>query len=294
MIELEINKKIVAVPENWQELNQATMLALAQVYFAETMPLLDKLSWVLGSQLGLKKKEMKNADAAYVYLQLEANGVFEKMMFLLSSPVDEVVVAGDEYFEQKEIIAMQQLLPTVQCGDDELIAPDNDFSNLVFIELLVADDLFMRWQQTNDDDWLARFFGCLWRIKDTQITDKNYKGDWRKEFNESIITTYGLRVGKVSKSTMLAAALWWLSNRIKLAATYKFVYEPSDADGAEDAESMAQQGTTVMLQSIAESGVFGKLAEVKMSNALECFTYLNSKIAANKKAAKTKVSDGND
>jgi len=77
MIELEIDKKIVQVPETWAELNEDTLLALAQVYFGDMQPM-DKLSWVLGSQLGLKKKEVKNADAAYVYQQLEANGVLKK------------------------------------------------------------------------------------------------------------------------------------------------------------------------------------------------------------------------
>jgi hypothetical protein len=267
MIELEINKKIVQVPETWAELNEATLLALAQVYFGDMQPM-DKLSWVLGSQLGLKKKEVKNADAAYVYQQLEANGVFEKMMFLLG-----------------EFECTKQLLPILVNADKielhSIVCEPQPLYNLKMKEWMLADQLFnelmAQWRNgaMAETDTLNSFVGLLYRPKGVGVKfDKlnvAFKGDVREPMNDSLLDNgvYASRVAGIAHSTKMAVVLWYWACRAWLVKEYAAVFEGGGDSGAHPAE---------LIIGVAESGVFGNKDAVEVAYLHDVMIYLQRAI----------------
>ena len=273
MIELEIKNEIVKVPEKWAELNKATLLALAQVYFDSSMLPMDKLIWVLGSNLtttaiqssGAKTKQ---PNAMYIYQQFEANGVFEKMSFMLG-----------------EFACTKQLLP-VLVNDKKIelhgiVCEPLPLYNMKMKEWMLADQLFndlmaqLRNGSIKNDKVLNDFVGLIYRPMGIGVEfDKMnvaFKGDEREPMNDSLLDNgvYANRVAAISYSTKIAVVLWYWACRVWLVKEYKPVFEGGGDSEAHPAE---------LIIGVAESGVFGNKDAVEVAYLHDVMIYLQRAI----------------
>lgn len=259
---IELNKKLRTVPTKWNELSQKQLIAVMDTLFL--------------SQYTVEEGRLK-------LLKILAGLSWWSFFRCKAADLQEYLYLTD-FILAKETHLTEQLLPEYK----DMYGPVSEFDNLLMKELVVCDNLFMRWSEDRNnvqllDEFVAVLYrpvrkGSIWKDYNTKI---NPEGDVREEFNMNVCQYRAKR--KISRWPMavkLAITTWYDACR------WQLVDENDEVFGGENSGDVSKYGLISVMLSVAETGALGDLSKVENQYVKTVMLQLNDSIAKAKEQEK--------
>lgn len=269
----EINKKI-NVPADLAECNAAQYINTCNLLYKMSSGEIDyetfkvqAIYFLMNMKLS-KNQEEDNADVKFANLHLLSNLV-------------------DSFFEQDEeenqVIKQYYIhnpIEVVKANFTDYYGPSNEFNNVSFGEYVDALSFFYDYIETKNTNYLHLLFATFYREKNNTIfTSKNFTKDKRVIYNpervellaekfqhQNMGVVYGFFLLFTSFQKYLTNAKIYVQGKeIDLALLY--LDFPTDKKTPES--NLPGIGMKSLLYTIAESGIFGPLAEVRKASLWE-------------------------
>lgn len=254
---IELNKKMYLVPASWNELTGRQVIAIMDCLFL---------------------KQYSEAQARLQLLKILTGMSWWSFFRCTAAQLDEFFYLSD-FLLQKETQFTKQLLPEY----DGLYAPESDFDNLLMKELVICDNLFMRWSEDRADESLLNdFVSVLYRpLRPGRYLGLvpynktiNPEGDVREEFNfnRSLYRSKKI-IFRWPLSVRMAIAHWYDGCR------WQLVEENDEVFGGSGSEDVSKYGLISVMLSVAETGSMGTLKDVENQFVKTVMLQLNDSIA---------------
>lgn len=213
----------------------------------------------------LNMKPVENGDAS-IQEEKMAN------VYQLSNLVDDFFEEGENEVKVLKQYYVHNPIPKVRPLLANYYGPSDDFANLQFGEYIDALHLFSEYHATGDDEYLYRLMATLYR----PIVLIPKKGQRRKEYFENDVErrakvfrklyfgqVYGFYLLFASFQKYLATAkIYWQGRELDLS----ILFEEGEETVKSDIPGIGMKST---LYTLAESGVFGSINELKRENLWE-------------------------
>ena len=221
-------------PSTWKEWERPHLMHYSEVLLKTT----DEV----------KKKQM----LSYLFLGIEHS------IYLNLDPVYRLELAGlTDIFFQENYLA-KNLIPSFLHDNEVYYGPADAFENCVFLEWILGDQLFNKFQQTGDIIYLDRLIAVFYRSPKKQV-DKLYKGDMREPLVDDLLEGKAEAFATLPAVMKTALLTTYIGNRNTVISRFRRVF-----DGREDEAADNPFGWTGVLVGLAGTK-FGNKAETEQT-----------------------------
>lgn len=261
---IELNKRMYLVPASWNELTRSQLISVIDCLF------LRKYS---EEKVRLKLLKILTGMSWFRFFRCKP------------TEMQDLLYVSDFLFA-KETGFTKQLITE----HDGFYGPESDFDNLLMKELVVCDNLFMRWSENKEDESLLNdFIAVLYR---PQRPGKyfglapynktiNPEGDVREEFNFNMSLYRSKKyIRRWPMVVKLAIVHWYDSCR------WQLVEDNPEVFGGDGSGDVSKYGLISVMLSVAETGTIGTLKEVENQFVKTVMLQLNDSIAKSKEQEK--------
>lgn len=234
------------------------------------------------------------------YWKLAWQGLFKTRFFMLNrfAQINRITNHFDWLFtrqvnkNKKEVVNIfaynspRNYYPVLKSGNLNLIGPSDGLTDLTFGEYRHAVIYLEKFEQTNEEIYLNRLIGILYRPKRKDykraIESQNFDGRVKESFNINFIDKYAFNANKIKPHQKLAT-LWFFNNCLSFirysevevnGKLVKFspLFEKMEGSGGND-----KLGLTAMLYAISETKIFGSINDVDNTALYDILLHLLDK-----------------
>jgi len=159
------------------------------------------------------------------------------------------------------------LLKRVNIGGIEWIGPEDVLSNVTIGQFIDANSHFKQYLDNNDGEALKRFFATLWR-------PRRFFERLPSQYNERTLSFDVKRLKKIPLSVAMAA-YYFFAACLEYMRESPLVLDGVEIDfsvlyrGSKSNQSPGSPGMKDVLFTLAESGVFGSMEQLKQATYLD-------------------------
>lgn len=151
----------------------------------------------------------------------------------------------------------------------EYHGPRPNMETSVLAEFLFADTYLLALK--DQPEMLPHLLACLWRPADEQKS----LGDVRQKFDTDELQKNAEALADAPEGIQLAAVAYQVATKRVMASTYPKIFAHVVSGEGDEVQSSGEWANVML--SIAETGTFGKMEEVKYTNLHEIFLFLEKK-----------------
>lgn len=254
---IELSNKMYLVPASWNELTGRQVIAIMDCLFV---------------------KKYSEEQARLKLLKILAGMGWWRFFRSKPTELQEFLYLSD-FLLEKETHFTKQLLPEY----DGLYGPESDFDNLLMKELVICDNLFMRWSENRADETLLNdFISVLYRPQRPgrylgllpYNKTVNPEGDVREEFNFNKSLYRSKKIIRRWPLAVKLAIVHWYD-----ACRWQLVEENDEVFGGDSSGDVSKYGLISVMLSVAETGSMGTLKDVENQFVKTVMLQLNDSIA---------------
>lgn len=212
-------------------------------------------------------------------LQVKMAKVNKEQMLLLADLANFI-------FPLKDIELTKNLLPKIRNRGVWIYGPNQLLSNISLEEFAFADKYFLNFMKAasaeDKENALTKLVACLYRNKKFYISNENFKGDNRINFNSYLIDNLTVKYKSISLVEKLCVLMFYWGCRNELVKLYPNVFN-SGNKGKASASSLGWVGVIFELG----GDKIGTIDQVATKNMHYMLTFLENEIK--KSLTKTKT-----
>ncbi len=199
-------------PEGWHEITREHLDIISEV-FSSDQPVERHAEMILFRFLKLPNKIYWNLDPAYIE-QLQA-----QLIFLWQDNTLPKV-----------------LYPKIFHNEIAYLGPDSAFKNIPFIDWIVGEQYFQKYQKTKSDDDLNCVIYSMYRPMRIDMTPDHpdYNGDMREILNDNTIEEKSKVFKSLSKEMKMMAYMTYIGNRNTVMQRFDSVFNDVERKGISD------------------------------------------------------------
>lgn len=232
MQKVTINEWEFSIPENWNELTDAQLLAIAELVNQEQSHALIGLELLLncapfdvidktrtyqsGEQCYALKHKTETTDDILIQVSALAHLVQNGFKWLFTDGYDYDL--KDFLFKVTSTLTRSPFKDSLELL---LVGPNDGVANISFDEYIVANTMLDKYRQDPSDENLNTFCATLWRPKRQGSEAELLKyGDAREEFNDFVIVSQAASWSNINKKFKLVI-LWYYLGCMQELAKFK-------------------------------------------------------------------------
>lgn len=253
---IKLNKRFIAVPDQWNELTGSQLVQVMNILFIERFTDDQKvfqLQRILFSMSRRKYRQLPSTEIdEYLYL----------VTFLMQGKIELTKNSLPKY---RHI--------SVFGSWDDFYGPTDECMNLIGLELVFAESFMMSWFDSKSDQDLNKLVSTLYRLPKKGYDHKrNPDGDVREQFNENICFYNADRYIRYWPKSVKLAILFWFRG-----CWQKWVDDNPDVfKGGGDP---AKYGMISVLRNVAKDGIYGDFDKVGKTYVNQLLIELNETVA---------------
>ena len=234
-------------PSQWEEWERSHLMHYSEV--------------ILKSTDEVKKKQM----LSYLFLGIDQS------IYLNLDPAFRLQLAAltDIFFEENYL--SKNLIPNFIHKKQVYYGPADALENIVFLEWILADQFFNKFQETGDIVHLHRLIATFYRVPKASY-DKYFKGDLREPLEEDLLEAKAeafIDLPAVMKTALLTS---YIGNRNTVIARFKRVF-----DGKQEEAGSNPFGWSGVLVGLAGTK-FGNKKETEQTPMYDMFIHFDQNI----------------
>lgn len=194
----------------------------------------------------------------------------EHSLYLNLDPVYKLQLAEltDTFF--KENYLNKNLIPHFVHDDVLYYGPDDAFTNFTFLEWILCDQFFTKWQKTEDPFNIDKLIATIYRKQKESLTDEKYDGDPRIRLNENHIKDNAKSFETLPRNLKTALLTIYIGNRNTVIRRFKRVFEDNEGE----ADKFGWTGVLVKLA----GDKWGNKEETEYTNLYDMFISFDQNI----------------
>lgn len=223
MIEVKINKKIVQVPQTWNELNRAQLLTITKV-----MP------FQIAAHEGDDEndKVLTNMASRFRILRSLLGLTWGKFTKIEPDQLTDIMFLTDFIFKKDSLDLTQDALQYFGHNFQVYLGPGTELENSTIHELTTADTYFIRYIQTKDEALLDLLVAALFRPRKRflflQKRQVGYNGDKRREISDYQVKRHAKRLKKLPPHIKLAVLYQYTGFRKWMCNQFENIFPKPD------------------------------------------------------------------
>lgn len=242
-------RKILKIPEVWNEMNTRQLIGVAKVIYKKLDILAGKL-WLLKILAGMS---------------------WWKFLRFSEEELGTYIYLTDFLLKKNELTV--QLLPKYR----NLYGPASGLDNLKIKEFVFTELYYSEYNSSKNESDLDMLIAVLYRPGRKNYNCKmNPDGDVREAFNDNLIQHYARRIHRWPMYVRRAIVIWYTGCRNAWISQFDNVFAGGDGDPS-------KYGLWSMMRSVAKNGIFGDLEKVQEQYVTSILMDMDETVAEAKK-----------
>lgn len=274
MITISIGSKKFTAPSSWNELTKVQLFAFIALVYAKLDTIFTEHTDKDGAvSLGVKSwAEYNKARTALLFFLLGYKWYHFRTFFKLGPVVIDTLLkehkVTDFLFRKRDLT--QNIIRSFRLGLTRYYGPVNEVDELSGDEFSFAHTYFVRWKETQSEQYLNTFIACLYRPKRllNYPAFRWYKQDIRQDFQLDRVDHYTDKFARLPLRYKLGVALWFESVMATMPKKYPYVFTREN-------KKRAENGGWLPVLIHMTKGKIADLMPVRKTNVAVLFTALN-------------------